>query len=448
MPVFAKGFCADPEVMLTRRAMLSKLAWGVAGVASAAVPVRFGSGSHGNRPLFSPQDEVFLDELELASFRALWENSHPRTGMVKDKAQPGPAQLRSVSSIAATGFGLSAWGLAVQRGWLKRAEALERTRATLRFLANELPNEHGFFYHFVDWGTGQREWQCEVSSIDTAILLCGVLTCRQNFNDAEIQDLAGKIFDRVDWQWLYRDGPFLGHGWTPEHGFLASRWDTYCEHMLLYLLAIGANNHAIPATTWNAWRRPWVDYEGMRYIDDNASLFIHQYSHAWFDFHGRRDKFADYFENSVLATRAHQKFCASLRAEFPHYADGLWGLTASSSPKGYVVWGGPPRLGPIDGTVVPCATGGSLPFLPQESLQVLQQCQERFGKLIWSRLGFVDAFNPLTGWVASEQILINTGITLLMAENARTGFFWETFMKNPEARRGMDRTGFHRPDWV
>src|SRR6266568_5735483 len=148
-----------------------------------------------------------------------------------------------------------------------------------------------------------------VSSIDTALLLCGVLTCRQHFRDDEVSQLATEIYDRVDWQWMFQHQPFLSHGWTPEQGFLTARWDTYCEHMMLYLLAIGAKQHAIPATAWDAWRRPWTQYGGMSYIDTDAPLFIHQYSHAWFDFRDKADLHADYFENSVLATRAHRRFC-------------------------------------------------------------------------------------------------------------------------------------------
>lgn len=425
--------------------MLSKLALGVAGAASAAISVRLGDNWFLSSRNFSPQDEAFLEELEAASFRLLWENAHPQTGQVVDRVRPGGNEVNSVSSIAATGFGLSALCLADRRQWLKPGEAKERVRVTLRFLAKQMPHARGFYYHFVDWGTGLREWRCEVSSIDTAILLCGVLTCRQHFADAEIQELAGQLYDRVDWQWLYRGGPYLSHGWTPERRFLASRWDTYSEHMMLYLLAIGANQNVIPAEAWNAWKRPRSNYKGLNYIETEAPLFIHQYAHAWVDFRNRRDEHADYFENSTLATQAHRQFCAELRNEFPHYSQELWGITASESPKGYVVWGGPPRLGPIDGSVVPCAAGGSLPFLPKESLQVLRVARERFGKRVWGRYGFADAFNPATGWVARDHVAINTGITLMMAENARTGFFWETFMKNAEIATAMQRVGFRTP---
>jgi hypothetical protein len=428
--------------MMTRRAMLSKLALGVAAAASGSIPVRFGDSRVYRTPSLSSREAAFLEDLERASFSLFRDCAHPVTGLVLNSAQPDFRSGNAVASIAATGFGLTALCIGEQRGWLKPDEALARARLTLRFLRDKLPHEHGFFYHFVDWADGARAFQSEVSSIDTAILLCGVLTCRQHFGDLELQELATKIYERVDWQWMFQAGPCLSHGWTPEDGFLKAQWDVYCEHMMLYLLAIGAPQHAIPADAWHAWQRPWTEYAGIRYIDIEAPLFIHQYSHAWFDFRDKADLYADYFENSILATRAHRQFCQSLRDEFPLYSDELWGITASDSPNGYAVWGGPPRQGPIDGSVVPSATAGSLPFLPTECLQVLQSTRERFGKTAWNRYGLVDAFNPLTGWTAPRQIAINSGISLLMAENARTGFIWNTFMKNPEVPKAMSLAGF------
>jgi hypothetical protein len=422
--------------------MLAKLALGVAGVASAAVTIQVPEVWIPPQTQLSPQDDTFLGELSRASFQFFRECAHPQTGMVKDVGRLADSKYNNTASIAATGFGLTSLCIASERGWLKRKDATDRARKTLRFLWQELPNEHGFYYHFVDWRTGQRVGRSEVSSIDTALLLCGVLSCRAYFADDEIKELATNIYDRVNWQWMFRSGPFLNHGWTPEQGFLTSHWDTYSEHMMLYLLAIGARQHAIPASAWNAWHRPIVNYGGYSYIDAEAPLFIHQYSHAWFDFRRQQDGHADYFHNSTLATQVHRRFCAELRGEFPHYSDELWGITASDSPKGYVIWGGPPRQGPIDGSIVPCAAGGSLPFLPQDCLAALHGMRERFGGQVWTRFGFVDAFNPATGWTANGFIGINTGITLLMAENARTGFGWDIFMKNPEVQNAMQLVGF------
>jgi hypothetical protein len=278
--------------------------------------------------------------------------------------------------------------------------------------------------------------------VDTALLLCGILTCRQHFEHSEISQLAHEIFNRVDWKWLSEDTRILPHGWTPESGFLQYRWDSYSEMMMMYLMGLGSASHPLSAPTWDAWKRTDFEYDGIKFIGSNAPLFVHQYSQAWFDFRGKRDKYADYFQNSIVATDIHRRFCLSLADKFPTYNNDLWGITASDSAKGYVVWGGPPSTGPIDGTVVPCATGGSLPFLPGPSIRVLRNIYNRYGAGTWSQYGFVDAFNPLTNWYDSDVVGIDTGITLVMAENARTGFVWNTFMKNPEAQRGMLRAGF------
>jgi hypothetical protein len=280
----------------------------------------------------------------------------------------------------------------------------------------------------------------EVSSVDTAILLCGILTCREHFRHSAIAELANLIFNRVDWTWLSEDTSLLTHGWTPEVGFLPSRWDYYSELMMMYLLGMGSSSYPLKQEVWNAWKRLTFEYDGIRYIGSFAPLFVHQYSQAWFDFRGRRDKYADYFQNSVAATEVHRRFCLELGKQFPDYSDDLWGITASDSERGYIVWGGPPAMGPIDGTVVPSAAGGSLPFLPAATMRVLKTIRSRYAGA-WTKYGFVNALNPLKNWYDSDVIGIDTGITMLMAENLRTGFVWETFMKSPEAQRGMQRAG-------
>ena len=408
-----------------------------------AASVRLGAADRLDRT-----NEAFLVELARTGSLYFWENADPRTGLVKDRNRADGPDERTVGSIAATGFGLTALCLAHERRWLPRSAVAERVRVTLRFLRHELPAQHGFYHHFVDVRTGARVWKSEVSSIDTGLLLCGVLTCRQHFRDAEIRRLAREIYERVDWTWLLTTNHTLTHGWKAESGMLKNDWDAYCELMLLYLLALGSPTHPIPADSWQAWRRPWVELEGLRFIsaptNAPAPLFVHQYSHAWFDFLGRRDAWTNYFENSVAATEAHRRFCTGLANRFPHFGEGVWGITASDSSRGYVVWGGPPAHGPLDGTVVPCAAAGSLPFLPRETLRTLRATRERWGARVWGRYGFVDAFNPATGWVNRDVIGIDVGITVLMAENARNGWVWKTFMKNPEMENAMKKAGFQR----
>lgn len=399
----------------------------------------------------SAGDEAFLADLSRRSFLYFWEQADAQTGLVLDRAHtdgtrypPGDNHY-NIASIAATGFGLTALCIAAERQWVEPRRARERVRTTLRFFARRAERFHGWFYHWMDAATGARRWNSEVSSIDTALLLAGVLTARQKFrDDAEIVRLATQIYERVDFPWMLNNHPtLLSHGWRPETGFLKNRWDTYSEHLVLNLLAVGSPTHAITPRSWLAWQRERITYACYTYLT-GGPLFIHQYSHAWIDFRGRRESwypFTDYFANSVVATRAHKQFCLDLAYEFPGYTENVWGITASDSEHGYVAWGGPPRHPAIDGTVVPSAAGGSLMFTPDITLPALRQMRALYGERIYSRYGFADAFNPNNGWVDADVIGINQGIVLLSAENLRTGNVWRWFMRNPEIVRALDAVG-------
>ena len=253
------------------------------------------------------------------------------------------------------------------------------------------------------------------------------------------------MYERVDWPWMLNGGSTLSMGWKPESGFLNARWEHYCELMMIYLLAYGSPTHPLDPKTWHAWKRPTYTYDGITYISSGDPLFTHQYSHAWYDFRGKRDAYADYFDNSVKATEAHKRWCITLRNKYQAYSKDLWGITSSDSEKEYVRWGGPPPVGPIDGSIVPCAAGGSLPFAFQDCMSVMRSLRSSYGNYVWKKYGPVDAFNPHNGWVNPDVIGIDLGITMLMAENARTGFVWKTFMKNPEAQTGMQKAGFKAP---
>jgi hypothetical protein len=417
--------------------------WGLSAGAIAAVQSVSRKNTPGVATTLSNEDDQLLQEVEKAHFQFFWEQANPQTGLVKDRANVRSGDNVIVASLAATGFGLTALCIGEKNGYVSSTDARNRALAALRFLARKLPTHRGFFYHFANVNTGERIWDSEVSSVDTAILIGGVLSCRKHFEThSEISELAYEIFSRVDWTWLAEDTALLSHGWTPENGFIPYRWDYYSELMMMYLLGLGSSTNPLSPEVWDAWKRTLFEYEGLRYIGSFAPLFVHQFSQAWFDFRHKRDKYANYFENSRIATEAHRLFCLGLAKQFPDYSDDLWGITASDSQHGYVVWGGPPALGPIDGTVVPCATGGALPFLPDASLRVLRNIRAHYPSA-WSRYGFVDAFNPLKNWYDHDVIGIDLGITLLMAENLRTGFVWDTFMRNPEAIRGMQRAGFH-----
>ncbi|MDP9037722.1 MAG: hypothetical protein M3O02_00435 [Acidobacteriota bacterium] len=404
-------------------------------------------------------DRLYLDEMQRSGCLYFAEQASPNTGQVLDRAKwvgsDGALDSRRMASIAATGFGLTALCIVERRGFRPRAQAIAQVQRTLRYHAEGLPHQHGFFSHFNDLESGRPFRGSEISSIDTALLLCGALTARAHFHmEPEIVRLATAIYERVDWPWMLNGGRMFSMGWK-DGGFLVSRWNHYCELMMLYLLALGSPTHPIDPQCWAAWVRPTVQYKGFKYIGGADPLFVHQYSHAWFDFRGRRDRFADYFANSIVATRAHQAFCASLGQ--PYSRDEYWGISASDSQHGYTAWGGPGVRGPayrpdgtvasagfggIDGSVVPYATAGSLPFLPGACLRVQRALRARYGSKAWGRYGFCDAFHPAAGWYDPDVLGIDIGIGVLMAENLRTGFVWETFARNPEVPRAMELAGF------
>jgi len=434
---------------LTRREVLSLIAKGAL-ASSLLGSDLFGTGPRAQsaEQLTFPADwdltdAALLEEIISRGFLFFWNEASPRTGLVRDRAlADGGPDRRRVASIAATGYGLAALCIGHQRQYLSSREIYSRVIATLSFLLNHAEQVNGFFYHFLGIETGRRVRGCEVSPIDTAILLCGVLTARAYFQHPEIQQLASTIYRRVNWRWMLNSGVTFARSWTPENQFAADRWDTYSELMMMYLLAIGAPLYNVSPSSWDALARPVKEFAGHSYIGGDDPLFVHQYSQSWFDFRGRRDRYADYFENSATATYAHKLFCRSLRGRFPDYDDQTWGISASDSSRGYRVWGGPPEIDQLDGTLVPGAAAGSIPFLPKDTISCLKNLYLEYGVQVWKRYGFVNAFNPLTGWIDPDVIGIDTGIGMMMAENYRSGLIWQTFMSNPEAQRAMQLVGF------
>ncbi len=417
--------------MLTRRTFLG----GVPLALSAATAYRL-----------TKDDDRFLEDLSHRCFQFFWEQADPGTGLARDRAlaDTETPDRRPTASSASTGFGLTGLCIAADRGWLPRAQIRERVLTTLRFYAEKAVQEHGWFYHFVDCATGARRGTTEVSDIDTALLLAGIVTAQEYFhNEPEIGRLAKSIWDRIDFQWMMNGNPaLLSMHWKPEDGFSKNYWDHHCELGIMYLLGIASATFPMPLDSWYAWRRPVVTYAGHTYISGAPPLFVHQYSQAWIDFRHRPEKRApntNWFDNSVEATRAHRQFCIDLKSEFPGYSENVWGITASDSAHGYKAWGGPPATRNIDGTVVPCAAGGSLMLAPDICLPALIEMHRKFGDRAYQRYGFVDAFHPTNGWTDKDVIGIDVGITLLSAENLRTGNVWKWFMRNRQIQRAMSQ---------
>lgn len=433
----------------------SALSWLTVGVISAACLVTQSRGapanatpdSHANPAHYalSAADHALLEEIQRTGFQFFVEQSHPVTGLVRDRARADGSASEGKASIAASGFAFPAWVIAVERGWVGRDEALERVRAKLRFVLTGVPRQQGFFYHFLEMDTGARAWQCELSSIDSAILYAGAIVVREYFADPEITELVNKLLGDVNWNWFRNGGDLVSLGWHDETGFSRYRWTKYSEHVLMSFLALGASSRPLDASYWNLWHRyPLGRYGDAVYLQE-PPLFVNQFPHAFIDVRGKRDAFANYFHNTRLATLAQRQFSIDLRSEFPAWGENLWGLTASDSATGYKAWGGPPRTlryNALDGTIVPCAAAGSLPFAPQETLTVLHHLRNVYGDRIWKRYGFVDAFNPHNDWVNPDVLGIDLGISVVQAENLRTGLIQRLFMQSPEAKLSLTKAGF------
>lgn len=414
------------------------------------------------------EDDVFLEDLSHRSFQFFWDATDPNTGITREHMNtdgtPFEPTRRDVGSTGATGFGITALCIGAERGWVPRDQARQRALNALRYYADRAPQEHGWFYHWLNVVNGERTGanfdtavlplpagrkmarpKSEVSVSDSTWTIAGALTAARYFREEpEMARLAKKIFERVDYAWMRNGHAYLlAHGWMPETGFLEARYDKYCQLALMYLMGIGSPTHPLPPESWYAWERTPNSYAGFDYVGTSL-LWTYQYPFAWADFRGKREKrepHTDWFANAVTATQAHRIFCIDLKKEFPAYSEDIWGITSSESKTGYKAWGGPPRRSSIDGTVVPCAAAGSLMLTPEISLPALRAMKQRFSDKIWNRYGFADAFNPNTGWVSPEVLGLDVGITLLSAENLRTGNVWKWFMQNPEVVHAMELAG-------
>ena len=395
-------------------------------------------------------NDALLDEIAYRSFLFFWQEANPHTGLIKDRANNFGEDDYTVASIAAVGFGLTALCVGQEWGWITPEQAFERTLTTLLFFRDEMEHVHGFYYHFVDLNTGERVWDSEISSIDTALFLAGGLVSGACFPDTQVEVIANDLYERADFEWLRTDDGtrpeelLLGHGWTPEDGFLPYRWDSYSELMILYLLAMGSPTHPIPAESWTAWSRPEGDYAGFTTFAQGP-LFTHQYSQAFVDFRDQRDTLGfDYFASSVNATLANRQFAIDQKNDFKTYEEHIWGLTASDGPHGYRAYGAPPGAINHDGTVSPAAPAGSIVFTPDLSITALRTMYNHYGDHIWGQYGFSDAFNVDQDWYDQDVIGIDVGITLIMLQNHKDEFIRRLFMQHPSIQNAMVKAGFHQ----
>lgn len=446
-------------------------------------------------------DAAFLDDLQRRTFDFFWETTPKENGLTPDRWPSSPE-----SSIAAVGFALTAYPIGVEHGWVKRDAAAERTLATLRFFRDSAQNDQasntagyrGFYYHFLDPATGHRWRNCELSSIDTALLMLGVLFAREYYDgdtpaERDLRELADALYRRVEWGWMQPRAPLVAMSWRPEQrdrserqtesdGFGRADYRGYNEAMFLYVLGLGSPTHPIDPGAWDAFcdEYDWAPFHGHDQVNFEP-LFGHQYAACWFDLRGiqdayMREKGIDYFENSRRATLAQREYAIANPNGWRGYGAEQWGLTACDGPgvsrgevdgkqrrfRGYWARGASAVEVLDDGTITPTAAGGSIPFAPEATIPTLQAMKRRYGDLLYGRYGFLDSFNasyraefvppgrplrhsrvdPEHGWFNTDYLGIDQGPILLMAENHRTSFVWRVMKRSPYVREGLKRAGF------
>ncbi|HVS30771.1 MAG TPA: glucoamylase family protein [Thermoanaerobaculia bacterium] len=433
-----------------------------------------------------PTASLIVDDLQRRTFQWFWDTTNPANGLVPDR---WPTQ--SFSSVAAVGFGLTAYPIGVERGWVSRDQARDRTLTTLRFFYNAPQGDQpsgvagyrGFYYHFLDMNSGHRFETVELSSIDTALLVAGALFAQSYFDrddpaEREIRDLAEKIYTRVEWSWYQQHTPAVVMSWKPEEKF--GRWEYrgYNEAMLLYILGLGSPTHPLSSEAWNEYTKTykWGTFYGYDQLNF-APLFGHQYSHVWIDFRGIQDAYMrgkgiDYFENSRRAALSQRAYAIDNPSDFADYGQNIWGLTACDGPldmtlqingRGVVFhtyWARGAARGEIldDGTIAPTAAAASIAFAPEVAIPAIEEMSRRYGDRLYTKYGFLDAFNPTLkntevtlqhgrvdpqfGWFDSDYLGIDQGPIVAMIENYRSGFVWNVMRRNPHVIRGLKRAGF------
>jgi hypothetical protein len=415
-----------------------------------------------------------IDKLQRSTFGYFLNETNPANGLVPDNTRQG-----APASIAAVGLALAAYPVGVERGFFSRQEAVERILRTLHFFwnspqgpAEDTTGYKGFYYHFLDMQSGRRVWKCELSTIDTTILIAGALTAAAYLShdceeEREIRALADALYRRVDWQWAQNGAPTVVHGWRPESGCIKYRWEGYNEALLLYVLGLGSPTYPLPAASYGAWASTycWKKIYGIEFLY-GGPLFMHQLSHVWIDFRGIQDDFMrkraiDYFENSRRATYVQREYAIRNPREFEGYGKDCWGITASDGPgprkltiKGvqrhfydYIARGVP--YGPDDGTIAPWGAVASLPFAPEIVLPALQHINEVYSE-ITSEYGFKCSFNPTfeneagsrSGWISKGYYGLDQGPVVLMIENYRSGLIWRLMRGCPYLVTGLLRAGF------
>jgi hypothetical protein len=422
--------------------------------------------------LIALSDDSLLDRLQRGALTYLAQYSNPDNGLVADTSRRG-----SPSSIAVVGFALSCYPIAVERGWMTRGAAAAQTLQALRFFWNSPQNDgpdatgfKGFYYHFLDMQSGRRVWRCELSLVDSSLLLAGILTAGSYFdgsgNEVEIRALSDQLYQRVDWRWAQNEQETVAQGWKPECGFLHYGWEGYNEATIVYVLGMGSPSHPLSKSSFAGWgcTYQWENLLGQDVLY-SGPLFTHLFSHAWIDYRGIRDAFmrdkdSDYFENTKRTIAIHREYGARNPRGYVGYDRNLWGITAGDGPGnlllrqssrdrrffGYMSRGAP--LGPDDGTIAPWAMLATVPFGADIALRGTRHLLRAYPEVCRNDR-FCSGFNPSLaeggqGWLSDGWFGLDQGLLIMMIENYRSGLVWELTRNCPWVRAGLKGAGFEK----
>lgn len=398
-------------------------------------------------------DKLLMKELKASySFfikEANLDKNSKGYGLIRDKNM----YAKDIASIASVGYGLAALAIGTKRKWIKYQSAYERAKGTLDTFLNNVEGKNGFYYHFVNMNTGKREWNCEISIIDTAIFICGAIVVGEFFK-GEVKEKAEELYKKINWEWYRnKENNFFYMGYKPENGFWG-QWDMYAEQLMLYVLGTASPTFSINKEMYDVIKKEKADYENIKDIIYTycGTLFTYQFSHAWIDFRNKKDEQGiDWFENSIKATIANREYCIKNSKKFKTFGENSWGLTACVGPSGYSGgYGAKPALADIekenDGTVTPCGPAGSIVFTPELSIKALENFYNNYPKL-WGKYGFIDGYNLEKGeWYSKEVIGIDKGISMIMIENYLSQLIWKCFMKNEYVQKGLEIIGIREKE--
>jgi hypothetical protein len=408
---------------------------------SVAILSLISTSSHASVPL--------LDDLEHRAVSFFWEQSNPLNGFCKDRAtNSDQTDSHDVASCASVGFALAAYAIGSERNWLKREDALTRTKVTLKHIITDWPQQKGWLYHFVNWKTGQRVWNCEASTIDTSICLAGVIVAEQYWKDPEVTREADAFTKRIDWNYMVTDGgthqngDTICMGWKPESGFINARWDNWDELKMIYVQAYGASE--ISTSGWAKINRPEVDFHGLKMLT-GGPLFMHEMSESFYNFKGLRDPLGfNYWVESKNAALGNRLYCAGNPKGFKGYSLDFWGLSACDTPGGYNALGAPGSIND-DGTITPTSAVAAIQFVPNEAMTFAKTIRADHSDA-WGRYGFPNGYNPSQNWIDTDVIGIDLGMMMTAVENYRSGLVSRLSATSPIVKRGFDRLGFKKSD--